>query len=121
MEETNARTAEATQATVVATNDSNTKLIAAVAWLLSPLSSIVLIVLDNYKKDKFIQFHAWQSLAFGIVSFIANTLLAWTCIVPLAVLVVWILGVIKAFQGEMWKLPVIGDWAEQQAESASKK
>ncbi|WKZ30584.1 MAG: hypothetical protein QY314_02295 [Candidatus Dojkabacteria bacterium] len=114
-------TTKTTEATVVATSDSNTKLIAAVAWLLAPISSIVLIVLDNYKKDKFIQFHAWQSLAFGIVAFIANAVLSWTCIVPLAVFVVWILGVIKAFQGEMWKLPVIGDWAEQQVESASKK
>lgn len=102
--------------TVVNSSDSNSNTIALVAWVLHPLSSIVLVLIDNYKKDKFVQFHAWQSLVFGIFSLVANSLLGWTCIVPLATLVVWVLGMINAFQGKMWKLPVIGDWAEQQAE-----
>jgi uncharacterized membrane protein len=30
-------------------------------------------------------------------------------------LVIWIMLLIKANQGQMWKLPVIGDMAEKQA------
>lgn len=101
-----------------ANTDSNSNLMAALAWFFAPLSSLIFILVDSYKKDKYIQFHAWQSLAFGVVGFVLNTVLSWTCIVPLAYLVLWIVGLIKAFQGEMWKAPLIGDWAEQQAEKA---
>ncbi len=99
------------------TVDSNAKLMAAIAWFFAPIASVVFIVLDNYKKDKYVQFHAWQSLAFGIANIVVSFVLGWTCILPLAMFVVAIVGIIKAFQGEMWKLPVIGDWAEQQANS----
>ena len=30
-------------------------------------------------------------------------------------LIVWVLMMVKAYQGERYKLPVVGDWAEQQA------
>jgi uncharacterized membrane protein len=33
----------------------------------------------------------------------------------LAGFVIWLILVIKAYQGQMFKLPVIGDMAEQQA------
>ncbi|PYX91478.1 MAG: hypothetical protein DMG71_20115 [Acidobacteria bacterium] len=29
--------------------------------------------------------------------------------------ILWVVLLVKAFQGEMFKLPVIGDWAERQA------
>lgn len=98
---------------------SNSKMLAAVAWLLSPLSSLVLILLDNYKQDKYVQFHAWQSLVYSVAFYVLGTVLSWTCIVPLVLFVVYVIGVVKAFQGEMWKVPMIGDWAEEQAEKAS--
>lgn len=98
--------------------DSNSNLMAALAWLFAPLSSLIFILVDTYKKDKYIQFHAWQSLAFGVINFIAWSFLVWTCIIPLATLVLTIVGVVKAFQGEMWKAPLVGDWAEQQADKA---
>ena len=94
--------------------DSNANLMAALAWLFCPLSSLIFILVDTYKKDKYIQFHAWQSLAFGAVNFVVWTFLGWTCILPLAALVVTIIGVVKAFQGEMYKAPFVGDLAEKQ-------
>jgi len=36
-------------------------------------------------------------------------------VVALAVIVIWLVLVIKAFQGEMFKLPLLGDLAGQQA------
>lgn len=99
--------------------DSNSKTIAALAWLFSPISSLILILVDSYKKDKYIQFHAWESLVFGLVAAICYTILWWTCIFPLAAFAVTIVGVVYAFQGESWKLPLIGDWAEEQANKAA--
>jgi uncharacterized membrane protein len=42
------------------------------------------------------------------------TLLLWP-LVGLAGFVIWLILVLKAYQGQMFKLPVIGDMAEQQA------
>jgi uncharacterized membrane protein len=36
-------------------------------------------------------------------------------VVTLAFLVVWVVLVVKALQGEMFKLPVVGDFAERRA------
>jgi len=103
--------------------DSNSRTMALIIWLTSGIIIIPLIfmLLDTYKKDKYIQFHAWESLLFGIISFLVTSFLGWTCIVPLLVLVVWVVGMVKAYQGEYWMLPVIGDISMKQAEAASAK
>jgi uncharacterized membrane protein len=38
-------------------------------------------------------------------------------VVGLAMAVIWLVLVIKAFQGKMIKLPMLGEWAEQYAGS----
>ena len=102
-------------------SDSNSKLMAALAWLFAPVSSLIFILVDAYKKDKFIQFYAWESLAYSIASFVISmvvntlTLGFGVCLTGPVMLVLWLLGAYKAFQGETWKLPYIGDWAEEQA------
>lgn len=111
--------AEVIEAVPVKTTEaSNSNTMAAIAWFLSwtVIGPLVFVLIDSYKKDKYVQFHAWESLAFGVITMVANVLLSWTCIVPVALLVVWVIGIVKSYQGEMWKLPVIGDWSEQQAE-----
>jgi len=112
---------------VTATQNDN--VMAALAYLLIP--AIIFLVVEPYSKNRFIRFHSFQSLFYcvasiaiqivlGILSsilavvgigFIIGMLLP---IVSLALFVVWIILVIKAFQGQTYKLPLIGDWAEQQ-------
>jgi uncharacterized membrane protein len=41
-------------------------------------------------------------------------LLLWL-VLSVGLLIVWVMLLIKANQGQMWKLPVIGDMAEKQA------
>jgi uncharacterized membrane protein len=36
-------------------------------------------------------------------------------LVSLAGFIIWLILVLKAYQGQIWKLPVIGDLAEKQA------
>jgi uncharacterized membrane protein len=63
---------------------------------------------------------AWTALwiALNIVAHIPIlgwlTVLIWP-LVGLAGLVIWVMLLLKANQGQMWKLPVIGDLAEKQA------
>jgi uncharacterized membrane protein len=92
----------------------------AVAYLLGFITGIVLLLVE--KKDKFVRFHAMQStILFGGL-FIVNLalgfipLLGWLVgfILSIASFILWIFLMWKAFQGEMYKLPYIGEIAEKQ-------
>ncbi len=73
------------------------------------------------KDSKFVKFHAMQSIiTFGglmilswILAFIP--IIGWviSSLLGILALVLWILLMIKAYQGEKIKLPVIGDLAEK--------
>ncbi len=93
------------------------------------IPAIIFLVLEPFNKKRFIRFHAFQCIFFTIawivleiaLSFIGHipflgwaTLLLWP-LVGLAGFVIWLILVLKAYQGQMFKLPVIGDMAEQQA------
>ncbi len=111
---------------------------ANVAAGLSYLFSIVggLIFYFGEKQNRFVRFHAMQSIlfnAFWIVLFIvlftvqsflyATVILipvgfVFTCLtilLPLALLAVWIVLMVYSFQGKYFKLPVLGDYAEKYA------
>ena len=91
--------------------------------------AIIFLVMEPYNKSKFIRFHAFQCI-FLCVAWIAlwialsmvgmipvlgwMTLLIWP-LIGLGGLVIWIILLLKANKGEMFKLPVIGDLAEKQA------
>jgi uncharacterized membrane protein len=85
------------------------------------LSGIIFFVVE--KDNKFVKFHAMQSIIFTLGLMIANIVLGiipvigWTValILNLVCLVVWIILMIKAYKGEKYKLPYIGDMAEKQA------
>jgi uncharacterized membrane protein len=86
------------------------------------IPAIVFLVLEPYNKKRFVRFHAFQCIFFAVVwiairiglSFLGYVPFLWTA-VGLAFFVIWLILVVKAYQGQMFKLPVIGDIAEQQA------
>ena len=73
------------------------------------------------KKNKFVRFHAMQSIVVFGSFFVANLVLLVLpvlgviigALLSLLSLVLWILLMIKAYQGEMFKLPIAGDIAEK--------
>jgi len=90
------------------------------AYLFGWVSGLVLYLLE--KKSTFVRFHALQSLIlFGVLS-VAGIILRWIpfiggilwAFLGIGTLAVWIIGMIKAYQGEMFKFPVVGDIAESQ-------
>lgn len=107
--------------------DANvTALIGYIIWI------VALIVIFIEKDNKFVRFHAFQSVLYSVgifVVFIAlsiiSTVLAFVSgtlagLFSLLFLVVWlgaIVGIIllavKSYQGQMFKLPIIGDMAEK--------
>ena len=93
------------------------------------IPAIIFLVLEPYNRKRFIRFHSFQCLFFAVawtvlwigLEIIAHipflgwmTILVWP-LVSLAGFVIWLILVLKAYQGQMFKLPVIGDMAEKQA------
>ena len=93
---------------------------ALLAYVLGLVTGLVFFLIE--KESTFVKFHAMQSIAFSVVMFVAGFILAFIpfigavgiALLNLAGLVVWVLLMIKAYQGERFKLPVLGDFAEQQ-------
>jgi|SRR5579863_7850779 uncharacterized membrane protein len=93
------------------------------------IPAILFLVIEPYNKSRFVRFHAFQCLFFavawtvlwiGLNIIVHIPILGWLTIliwplVGLAGLIIWIILLLKANQGQMWKLPVIGDLAEKQA------
>ena len=88
-------------------------------YILGWVSGLVFFLIE--KDSKFVKFHAMQSIitfvALMIIMWIANVipLIGWLIagLVGLLALVLWIILMIKAYQGEKFKLPVVGDLAEK--------
>lgn len=75
-------------------------------WVLS----IVMLIVK--KDDEFVKFHAKQGLILFILSFIGVIpVIGW--LVWMVVVVLDIVGFIKALSGERYKVPVVGDLAEK--------
>jgi uncharacterized membrane protein len=97
------------------------------------ITGILFLVLEPYNRNKFIRFHAFQAIFFNIaiiavmiaLSIVGVALhmipMMWALmgllhlVAWLGSLAVWIFLMIKAYQGQCWKLPVVGDLAEKQA------
>ena len=93
------------------------------------IPAIIFLVVPPYNQKPLIRFHCWQSIFLciaWIVCAIALTILrmmpfigwfVWPLhlLVDLGLFILWVIVLIKAFNGERFKIPVIGDFAEKQA------
>lgn len=107
--------------------DTNRNLVAALSYLpfFAIFLSIVILLVE--KDDKFIRFHALQSFVISVGYYILNILinvifgagilaLVGTVLGPLlalTVLVIWVISMIKAYQGQVMKWPLVGEFAEK--------
>jgi uncharacterized membrane protein len=78
------------------------------------IAAIVFIIIE--KENKFVRFHAMQSIILSVsllvLAFIPFINLLMIIIGPLS-LILYIVLMIKSYQGEQMKLPVIGDMAQK--------
>lgn len=80
------------------------------------ITAVIFLVLE--KENKFVRFHAMQSLfTFGVL-FIISLALSWVFFIGYILwglsVILWVVLMYKAYKGEKYKLPVIGDIAEKQ-------
>jgi len=88
-------------------------------YVLGWVSGLVFILIE--RESKFVRFHALQSIyVFGILN-IAGIILSWipfagwflSSVIWILWVVLWIVLMIKAYQGTRYKLPWSGDLAEK--------
>ncbi len=87
------------------------------------IPAILFLLIEPYNRNKFVRFHSFQNLFFCGALIVLNIVLNFIPIlgqiaslfVGLGSFIVWILLLVKAYQGQKFKLPIIGDLAEQQA------
>jgi len=93
---------------------------AVLCYIVAWVTGIIFLVLE--KENKFVRFHAMQSLVTFVVLFIAGMVAP---IIPIIggiisllisplVIILWLFMMYKAYQGEMYKLPYVGDFSEEQ-------
>ena len=98
------------------------------------IPAIVFLLIEPYNRNRFVRFHSFQCIFTAIALVVIEvglmiissvlhlipvvgwliTAIMWP-LFGLAVLALWLILVIKAYQNEMFKLPVVGDMADKQA------
>jgi uncharacterized membrane protein len=96
------------------------------------IPAILFLVLEPYNRSRFVRFHCFQMIFFCVAMIVIWVGLAIIGFIPgfvfitlplhflvwLAAFILWIILVIKANQGQLYKLPIIGDLAEKQVNVA---
>ncbi len=83
------------------------------------IPAILFLILEPYNKRPFVRFNSFQSIALAIIAFALHFLmvipiLGWIVVVlaDLVLFVAWIVCVVKALQGTLYKLPLIGPFVD---------
>jgi uncharacterized membrane protein len=94
-------------------------------WIIA----IIFLVIEPYKSDRFVRFHAFQSVflaVFSVILYWAMSLfvglslgLLWPLwwLIRLAVFLLWLFMMYKAYNSERYQLPIIGPMAAKQSGS----
>jgi len=91
------------------------------SYVLTIITGVIFLLIDRRPE---VRFHAMQAIIFGIAWAVVGILREVLTFFPLNVvlwlawlagLVLWVVLMIQGFQGRHFKLPYIGDLAEQQA------
>jgi uncharacterized membrane protein len=103
----------------------------AIAYL-TFIPAIIFLVIEPYNKNPYVRFHSWQCILLSIAAIVIDVALSivlgimmfmlpffvvrvfWP-IIELAWLLIWLLCIFNAFNGKLFRLPIIGDFAAKQA------
>jgi uncharacterized membrane protein len=115
-----------------ASSGLSNNVVGLLCYLFGWLGGLIFLLIEPYKNDKTIRFHAFQSIFFCvaligvyIVMFVLGIILGvihlGLLLIPLwlvlwlGIVVAWIILMVKAYGNQTFKLPIIGDLAAKQA------
>jgi uncharacterized membrane protein len=107
----------------------------ALSYILGPVSAIPFLLIDPYRKDRLVRFHALQSILFFAVwmiggiswnmvwsllgsatgGFLALIAVPFSMLIFLASFMYWLFVMYKAFANERYEIPYIGPLAAKHA------
>jgi uncharacterized membrane protein len=113
----------------------DTNVVGALTYLAGFITGIVFLVLDPYKSNSFVRFHAFQSIFFNVawVGFWIIWMILSAVLTPLTAGIfglialpvmlifsvagfgIWIFLMYQAYQQKLFKLPIVGKFAAEQA------
>jgi uncharacterized membrane protein len=96
------------------------------------IPAVIFVLIEPYKHNRFVRFHSFQSIFLAVAAVlmaiamrilysvlalipVAGFLLAWlvTAVAVMGWVILWLVLLIKALQGEAFRLPWIGNLAEK--------
>jgi uncharacterized membrane protein len=102
----------------------------AVSYL-TLIPAIVFLAIAPYNRSAYVRFHSWQSIIVGAIAFLVNFVLSslmqstsfvsprvfltLSALIGVAYMLVMIFCAVRALNGKLFKLPLVGAWAERQA------
>lgn len=86
------------------------------AYVAGFITGIIFFVIE--KENKFVKFHAMQSIMCFVALFVLSIVLSFVpllaMLLNLAGLALWIICMVQAYQGKWFRVPVVGDLAAKQ-------
>lgn len=95
----------------------------ALCYLVGFITGIIFLVLAPYSQNRFVRFHAFQSIFAHVGILLISTVLTIVThgiglilfpLVSLLTVALWIYMMVTAYQGKSVKLPIVGDLAAKQ-------
>jgi uncharacterized membrane protein len=94
----------------------------ALCYVLGWITGLIFYLIE--KENKFVKFHAMQSIItflplmillfiISAISWVVPFIWWFSWLIWILVLILWIVLMVKAYQGEKFKLPIVGDIAEK--------
>lgn len=101
----------------------------AIAYL-TFIPAIIFLLMEPYNKIPLVRFHSLQSIGLSLVWFVLHVAASLLLtpfgflmhaflggLISLGLFIAWLISIVKASQGQWFKLPIIGDFALKQAQS----
>jgi uncharacterized membrane protein len=93
------------------------------------IPAIVFLAMPPYNKSSYVRFHSWQSIMLAVawvamlivlailvrIPFLGLIIFPLMLLLDLGMFILWLVVVLKALNGQRFKIPFIGDLAETQA------
>lgn len=100
------------------------------------IPAIIFLLVEPYNRDRFLRFHSFQCIGFWLAALVIGAVvraaafllffvpllgylvvLLLSMVTSLGLFAIWVVLIVKALQGEIFKLPIVGDFAERHADT----
>ena len=96
---------------------SDDKLWALLAYVLTPIVPIIILLMEDKKNRPFLRAHNAQALVVGVINIILSVVLGWTVVLACVPFIIWLVCIywgIQAYGGKTVNIPVVTNFVKNQ-------